>query len=126
MTIISSRLPPPKAPAAAPRIRSPTAAPKAAAAGLLRQLGGRDSPARYGPPKMLKGSIVLQVAAVTRAKRRAGHGGRAAAEEIPVLRRRSRVRQLLSRAGRAVPDERAAEAAKSALDRAGFKAIIKR
>ncbi len=86
------------------------------------QLGRRVS----APPKKLGNNVILQVAAVTHQSDALAMADALAAEKVPVLRGGALRRQFLSRASRALPDERAADNAKSELDRAGFKAIIKR
>lgn len=81
---------------------------------------------RFQPPRMLKGSLVLQIAAVT-------HQSDAVAM-ADALQRKKFAAFVLSPSGdnfyrvQVGPyrDERSAESAKKALERAGFKSIIKR
>lgn len=82
--------------------------------------------ARFQPPRMLKGSVVLQVAAVT-------HQSDAVAM-ADALQRKKFSAFVLAPSGdnfyrvQVGPyrDERSAESAKNSLERAGFKSIIKR
>lgn len=111
----------PAAPTVAP-VDKETSAPPAAA----------ESPktvpvaARFQPPKMLKGSVVLQVAAVV-------HESDAVAM-ADALQRKKFAAFVLAPSGdnfyrvQVGPyrDQRNAESAKNALERAGFKSIIKR
>jgi DedD protein len=95
------------------------AAPPAAATGV-------STPPRLGPPQVLKGSLVLQVAAVTHAS-----DAQAMADALQQKRFPSFVVAPTTDSFYRVqvgpyPDGRAAESAKGALDREGFKAIIKR
>lgn len=117
------------APAAAPTA-TPVAAPanKEASAPPAATQSAKVIPvsARFQPPRMLKGSVVLQVAAVT-------HQSDALAM-ADALQRKKFSAFVLAPSGdnfyrvQVGPyrDQRNAEAAKSALERAGFKSIIKR
>jgi cell division septation protein DedD len=117
------------APAAAPAA-TPTAAPanKEASAPPAATESAKAIPvsARFQPPRMLKGSVVLQVAAVT-------HQSDAVAM-ADALQRKKFSAFVLAPSGdnfyrvQVGPyrDERNAESAKNALERAGFKSIIKR
>jgi cell division protein FtsN len=82
--------------------------------------------ARFQPPKMLKGAIVLQIAAVT-------HEGDALAMADALQQKRFPAFVVTPTSDNfyrvqvgPYSDQKAAESAKSALDHAGFKAIIKR
>ena len=82
--------------------------------------------ARFQPPRMLKGAIVLQVAAVT-------HQSDAVAMADALQRKRFSAFVLAPSGDNfyrvqvgPYRDERNAESAKNALERAGFKSIIKR
>ncbi|MGD1212178.1 MAG: SPOR domain-containing protein [Candidatus Acidiferrales bacterium] len=82
--------------------------------------------ARFEPPKMLKGAIVLQIAALT-------HEGDALAMADALQQKRFPAFVVTPTSDNfyrvqvgPYSDAKAAESAKSALDHAGFKAIIKR
>lgn len=127
----SNHLEPAEKPAAA---ASPSAAPTAAPANKETSAppaateSTKASPvsSRFQPPRMLKGSVVLQVAAVT-------HQSDAVAM-ADALQRKKFSAFVLAPSGdnfyrvQVGPyrDERNAESAKNALERAGFKSIIKR
>ncbi|HEV3481411.1 MAG TPA: SPOR domain-containing protein [Candidatus Acidoferrales bacterium] len=108
-------------PAAAPANKE-TSAPPAATEGIK----AIPVSSRFQPPRMLKGSVVLQVAAVT-------HQSDAVAM-ADALQRKKFSAFVLAPSGdnfyrvQVGPyrDERNAESAKNALERAGFKSIIKR
>lgn len=108
-------------PAAAPANKE-TSAPPAATEGVK----AIPVSSRFQPPRMLKGSVVLQVAAVT-------HQSDAVAM-ADALQRKKFSAFVLAPSGdnfyrvQVGPyrDERNAESAKNALERAGFKSIIKR
>jgi cell division septation protein DedD len=83
-------------------------------------------PARFQPPSMGKGAIVLQLAALTRESDALAMADALQQKRFPSF--------VVTPAGDAFfrvqvgpyPDVKSAEAAKAALDREGFKAIIKR
>jgi cell division septation protein DedD len=127
----SNHLEPAEKPApAAPPAATPTAAPadKEASAPPVATESAKAVPvsSRFRPPRMLKGSVVLQVAAVT-------HQSDAVAM-ADALQRKKFSAFVLAPSGdnfyrvQVGPfrDERNAESAKNALERAGFKSIIKR
>jgi cell division septation protein DedD len=127
----SNHLEPAEKPApAAPPAATPTAAPadKEASAPPVATETAKAVPvsSRFQPPRMLKGSVVLQVAAVT-------HQSDAVAM-ADALQRKKFSAFVLAPSGdnfyrvQVGPyrDERNAESAKNALERAGFKSIIKR
>jgi DedD protein len=99
-------------PAAAPATKTIAATPK--------------SPARFQPPSMGKGAIVLQLAALTRESDALVMADALQQKKFPSF--------VVTPAGDAFfrvqvgpySDVKSAEAAKAALDREGFKAIIKR
>jgi DedD protein len=100
---------------------TPSAALKPTAAPAVEK-----TPARLEPPKGVKGAIVLQVAAVRHESDALAMADALQQKKFPSF--------VVTPAGDnfyrvqvgPYSDERAAEAARSALDRAGFKAIIKR
>jgi DedD protein len=117
--------PAPSAPphAAAPKsvTNAPSAAPPSATATKTVPAS-----ARFQPPKMLKGAIVLQVAAVT-------HEGDALAMADALQQKKFPAFVVTPASDNfyrvqvgPYSDPKAAETAKGALDHAGFKAIIKR
>lgn len=109
------------APTAAPANKEPSAPPAVTESAKAIPVS-----ARFQPPRMLKGSVVLQVAAVT-------HQSDAVAM-ADALQRKKFSAFVLAPSGdnfyrvQVGPfrDERNAESAKNALERAGFKSIIKR
>ncbi len=111
----------PAVPNAAPSNKEPSAPPAAA-----ETAKGIPVSSRFQPPRMLKGSVVLQVAAVT-------HQSDAVAM-ADALQRKKFSAFVLAPSGdnfyrvQVGPyrDQRSAESARNALERAGFKSIIKR
>ena len=107
------------APAPAANVKNAPAAPAAPSKGVV-------APARFQPPSMPKGSVTLQLAALTRES-----DALALADALQQKRFPSYVVTPASDALFRVQvgpyaDVKSAEAAKAALDREGFKAIIKR
>jgi DedD protein len=105
--------------------KSVTSAPSAAAPAATVAKAVPAS-ARFQPPKMLKGAIVLQVAAIT-------HEGDALAMADALQQKRFPAFVVTPTSDNfyrvqvgPYSDPKAAESAKGALDHAGFKAIIKR
>jgi DedD protein len=108
--------------------RSSSPRPTAVATQPSPARGAREVPAaaRFGVPPLLKGSIVLQVAALR-------HQGDAVAMAGMLQKKRFPAFVVLPRSDNfyrvqvgPYRSQRAAESARSALERAGFKAIIKR
>jgi cell division septation protein DedD len=83
-------------------------------------------PARSGPLKMLTGSIVLQIAALTRQGDALSMADALQQKKFPAFVVAPSTDHLYRVQVGPYPDERAADNAKAALDHAGFKAIIKR
>lgn len=116
----------PGAPALAPRTRAADSAPPSASTISAARSAAPKSSVRPGTPKMLQGSIVLQVAAVTRASDALAMAEALQQKKFPSF--------VVPPAGDGFyrvqvgpfTNDRSAEAAKTALDRVGFKAIIKR
>jgi cell division septation protein DedD len=79
-----------------------------------------------GSPKMLAGSIVLQIAAVTRQGDALSMAEALQRKKIPAFVVAPSADRFYRVQVGPYHDERAADAAKAALDHAGFKAIIKR
>jgi DedD protein len=107
---------PPRLPSAAPKA-SGTASPGAVAVG---------TPVRYGPPVMPRGSLLLQVAAVTRSSDALAMADALGQKGFPSFVTAPTTDSFYRVQVGPYRDDRAAESAKGALDRAGFKAIIKR
>jgi DedD protein len=84
------------------------------------------TPVPFGPPPILKGSLVLQVAAVTHASDALAMADALRQKRFPSFVVAPTTDSFYRVQVGPYPDERAAEAAKGALDREGFKAIIKR
>ncbi len=116
----------PPAPSASPSAATGTgsgaavAAPKTVAEPLPRP------PARFQPPRMLKGSIVLQLAALGRESDALAMADAAQQKRFPSFVVAPTSDKLYRVQVGPYPDEHAAQAAKAALERAGFKPIIKR
>jgi len=83
-------------------------------------------PVRTAPTKMLTGAIVLQVAAVTRQGDALSMAEALQRKKIPAFVVPPSTDHFYRVQVGPYRDERAADAAKAALDHAGFKAIIKR
>ena len=113
-TPLAAVLPSPKATG-----RTSGAAPPAAAVDA-------STPVRFGPPQIPKGSLVLQVAAVTHASDALAMADALRQKRFPSFVVAPSTDSFYRVQVGPYPDERAAEAAKGALDREGFKAIIKR
>ncbi len=116
----------PSSPAAAPPAtivaKKPESAP-AAPAGSARTV---PASARFQPPKMLKGSVVLQIAALTHQSDALAMADALQQKQFPSFVVTPSSDNFYRVQVGPYPDERAAESARAALDRAGFKAIIKR
>ena len=111
----------PAAPALAPRTPAANWAP-----GPSASISATKSSVRQGPPKMLQGSIVLQVAAVTRSSDALAMADALQQKKFPSFVVAPATDNLYRVQVGPYTNDRSAEAAKTALDREGFKAIIKR
>ncbi len=100
----------PSAPAAAAQPAEPAAKP----------------PARFQPPRLLKGSIVLQIAALNHETDALAMADALQQKKFPSFVVAPTTDNFYRVQIGPYSNEQAAEAAKGALDRAGFKAIIKR
>jgi cell division septation protein DedD len=116
----------PAAPALAPRAPAGNSAP--ASAGNTSAAGPTvlKPSVRQGTPKMLQGSIVLQVAAVTRASDALAMADALQQKKFPSFIVAPATDNFYRVQVGPFTNDRSAEAAKTALDREGFKAIIKR
>lgn len=113
--------PKPSAPAASPAL---TAGPaKAAPAASAKAV---PASSRFQPPKMSKGAAVLQIAALRHESDALAMADALQQKQFPAFVVTPTTDSLYRVQVGPYPDERAAESARSALDRAGFKAIIKR
>jgi len=83
-------------------------------------------PARFQPPRLLKGSIVLQIAALNHETDALAMADALQQKKFPSFVVAPTADNFYRVQIGPYSNEQAAEAAKSALDRAGFKAIIKR
>jgi len=83
-------------------------------------------PARFQPPRLLKGSIVLQIAALNHETDALAMADALQQKKFPSFVVAPTTDNFYRVQIGPYSNEQAAEAAKSALDRAGFKAIIKR
>jgi DedD protein len=104
----------------------PKAAAKASGAALPAAATVASAPVRFGPPQIRKGSLVLQVAAVTHASDALAMADALQQKRFPSFVVAPTTDSFYRVQVGPYPDERAAESAKGALDREGFKAIIKR
>src|ERR1700675_3210775 len=107
------------APAPAVSAKSAPAAPAASSKGVV-------SPARFQPPSMPKGSITLQLAALTRESDALALADALQQKKFPSYVVTPASDALFRVQVGPYGDVKSAEAAKAALDREGFKAIIKR
>jgi DedD protein len=112
---------PPQAPFVA--INAPAAKPTVADS---RSSRGATPPTRSGLPRMLGANLILQVAAVTRQGDALAMADALQRKKFPSFVVAPSVDNFYRVQVGPYPDEHAADDAKSALDRAGFKAIIKR
>lgn len=114
----------------APKPSTPAVSPAVAASPTKTALaeGAKAVPAssRFQPPKMLKGAVVLQIAALRRQSDALAMADALQQKRFPAFVVTPARDNLYRVQVGPYPDERAAESARSALDRAGFKAIIKR
>jgi DedD protein len=83
-------------------------------------------PARFQPPRILKGAIVLQIAALTHESDALAMADALQAKKFPSFVVAPTTDNLYRVQVGPYADEQAADSAKSALDRDGFKAITKR
>jgi DedD protein len=107
------------APAPAVNAKSAPAAPAASGKGVV-------SPARFQPPSMPKGAITLQLAALTRESDALALADALQQKKFPSYVVTPASDALFRVQVGPYSDVKSAEAAKAALDREGFKAIIKR
>jgi cell division septation protein DedD len=82
--------------------------------------------ARYQPPKMLKGAIIVQVAALTRESDAMAMADAVQQKKFPAFVVAPTTDNFYRVQVGPYPDQQSAEAAQRALERAGFKTIIKR
>jgi cell division septation protein DedD len=82
--------------------------------------------AKFQPPKMLKGAVVLQIAALTHESDALAMADVLQQKKFPSFVVTPTTDNFYRVQVGPYPDQKSADAAKSALDRAGFKAIIKR
>jgi hypothetical protein len=117
----------PKAPAAAPAHSSDVSA-KATPAPVAPVSKPVTAPttARFQPPKMLKGAIVVQVAALIRESDALAMADAAQQKKFPAFVVAPTSDNFYRVQVGPYPDQQSAEAAKHELERAGFKTIIKR
>jgi cell division septation protein DedD len=120
--------PAPKAisPAASAHAATDNAVPPAPSSKDARLSRVSLQPAHSAPPKMLAGSIVLQVAAVTQRGDALSMAEALQRKRIPAFVVAPSSDHFYRVQVGPYHDERSADAAKAALDHAGFKAIIKR
>jgi DedD protein len=84
------------------------------------------APARFEPPRMLKGAIVLQLAALRQESDALAMADAVQQKKFPSFVVTPTTDALYRVQVGPYPTDQAAEAAKAALERAGFKAILKR
>jgi DedD protein len=116
----------PAAPSSQPAVvTKPAGAPAAAEAKTIAEPVTKP-PAKYQPPRMLKGAIVLQLAALRRESDALAMADAVQQKRFPSFVVTPTTDSLYRVQVGPYPDEHAAEAAQAALERAGFKAILKR
>jgi cell division septation protein DedD len=123
--------PKPPAPSPVPAVAyksggAPAAPAPAAAAPKTIAEPVTKAPARFEPPRMLKGSIVLQLAALRQESDALAMADAVQQKNFPSFVVAPTSDNLYRVQVGPYADEHAAEAAKAALERAGFKAILKR
>jgi DedD protein len=101
-------------------------APPAAAAKPVAAPAPAKQPARYQPPKMAKGAIVLQVAALARQSDALHMADLIQEKQFPAFVVTPAADKYYHVQVGPYTDEKSAEAAKRALEQLGFKPIIKR
>jgi cell division septation protein DedD len=112
--------------AAAPRAAFDNAAEQGVSPADARLARVSQPPAHSGQPKMLAGSIVLQVAALTQRGDALSMAEVLQRKKIPAFVVAPSTDHFYRVQVGPYHDERSADAAKAALDQAGFKAIMKR
>lgn len=119
----------------APKPAAPSALPATAAnAGNLARAPATKTiaepviktPARFQPPRLLKGAIVLQLAALRQESDALAMADAVQQKKFPSFVLTPGADKLYRVQVGPYPTEQAAEAARAALERAGFKAILKR
>jgi DedD protein len=100
-------------------------APTASAA-TTKPVAATKEPARFQPPKLGKGSIVLQVSALTRQSDALAMADAIQQKRFPSFVVTPTTDNFYRVQVGPYPDEKSADAAKHALEQAGFKSIIKR
>jgi DedD protein len=124
----------PAAKPSAPASTAPVSQPAALSAGKTNSATATPAapskpgltPARFQPPKMLKGSVVLQIAALTHESDALAMADALQQKQFPSFVVTPSSDNLYRVQVGPYPDEKSAESAKTALDHSGFKAIIKR
>lgn len=116
----------------APKDSQPAAAPAAAthgkgpAAASTKTVAATKPPARFQPPKLGKGSIVLQVSALTRQSDALAMADAIQQKRFPSFVLTPTTDNFYRVQVGPYSDEKSAEAARHSLEQAGFKSIIKR
>ena len=116
-------------PAAKPAPLAANASPVATATAVKAPVtAAKTTPAaaRFGPPRMLKGAIVLQVAALTRQSDALAMADALQRKKFPSFVVTPTADNFYRVQVGPYPDEHAAQTARGALERGGFKAIVKR
>lgn len=101
-------------------------APAPASSGPAKPVAPAKEPARFQPPKLGKGSVVLQVAAVTRQSDALAMADAIQQKKFPSFVVTPTSDNFYRVQVGPYADEKTAEAARHALEQAGFKSIIKR
>jgi len=119
---------PATAPASAPSVASAPTPSSGAAAKAASPPPAQPAPAaaRLAPPKLPKGTIVLQVAALTQQSDAMAMAEALQKKNFPAFVVAPTTDKFYRVQVGPYPDDRAVQSARSALDHAGFKAIIKR
>jgi DedD protein len=98
----------------------------AASVASTKPVAAAKEPARFQPPKMGKGAVVLQVSALTRQSDALAMADAIQQKRFPSFVVTPTTDNFYRVQVGPYPDEKAAEAARRALEQAGFKSIIKR
>ena len=116
----------PAAKPAPPAANASRAATTTAVNAPVRSAKSTPAAARFGPPRMLKGAIVLQVAALTRQSDALAVADALQRKKFPSFVVTPTSDNFYRVQVGPYPNERAAQSARGALERGGFKAIVKR
>jgi len=113
-------------PVETPAVAARSSSAPAASVASAKPVAATKEPARFQPPKLGKGSVVLQVSALTRQSDALAMADAIQQKRFPSFVVTPTTDNFYRVQVGPYPDEKAADAAKHALEQAGFKSIIKR